>query len=461
MLDTVTAQKVLANAIDLGADFAELFVEKTKTNRVGLIDKKINEMQGGLNFGIGLRLIFGTKVLYGYTNSDHLHELLKMTCILSEKDKKQPQASLLAFNFSPRQDIHPASKTLAKDQYLDEKIAYLMTMDESSRGVSEKIVQFNGNIMQREQAVEIFNTEGLHACDKRHYTRLSALAIAQDGNRQSQCFEGPGGLNGWEFANQHDPIQLATKVGGIALQKLTAGATPVGKMPVIIGNGFGGVIFHEACGHSLETTAVAKKASVFWDKMQRPIANKCVSAFDDGTLENAWGSLNIDDEGMPTQKTQLIKDGILTSFMVDKLGAMKTGYARTGSARRESYRFAPASRMRNTFISPGKYSLEEMIASIDHGIYCSQMGGGSVKPGTGEFNFSAQESYLIKNGKIDRPLKAATLIGSGSDVLQKISMVGNNFAMAAGICGSVSGGVPVTVGQPALKVDDILVGGNA
>jgi TldD protein len=194
--------------------------------------------------------------------------------------------------------------------------------------------------------------------------------------------------------------------------------------------------------------------------MDQMIANECVSAVDDGTIEGKWGSINIDDEGMPTQKTQLIKDGKLTSFLVDKVGAMKTGFDRTGSGRRQSYKFAPASRMRNTFIEPGDSTLEEMIATIPNGIYCKKMGGGSVQPGTGEFNFAAQESYLIKDGKIDKPLKSATLIGTGPEVLKQISMVGNNFELAAGMCGSVSGAVPTTVGQAAIKVDEILVGGQ-
>lgn len=195
--------------------------------------------------------------------------------------------------------------------------------------------------------------------------------------------------------------------------KLFADACPSGEMPVIIGNGFGGVIFHEACGHLLETTSVAKKASVFHDKMGEMIANSAVNAIDDGTLVNEWGSINIDDEGVETQRTQLIKEGQLTGFMVDKMGGLKTGYASTGSGRRESYKYAPTSRMRNTFIEPGNSSLDEMLAGVERGIYAKKMGGGSVQPGTGEFNFSVQEAYLIENGKITKPLKSATLISTG------------------------------------------------
>ena len=210
----------------------------------------------------------------------------------------------------------------------------------------------------------------------------------------------------------------------------------------------------------METTSVAKKASVFHDKMGEVIASSVVSAIDDGTLTKEWGSINLDDEGLETQKTQLIKDGILTSFMTDRIGAQQIHHERTGSARRESYRYAPASRMRNTFIEPGDSNLDDMISSIDRGIYASHMGGGSVQPGTGEFNFAVTEGYFVEKGKLKHPVKAATLISTGPAVLKEISMVGDDFSLACGICGSVSGGVPTTVGQASLKVDDILVGGN-
>ena len=259
------------------------------------------------------------------------------------------------------------------------------------------------------------------------------------------------------FGRNTDPQEAARQ----ALVNLGAKPCPSGRMPVVIGNGFGGVIFHEACGHLLETTSVAKKASVFHDKMGEMIANPAVSAVDDGTITNEWGSINIDDEGMTTQHTQLIKDGKLTSFLVDRIGSEQTGFERTGSGRRESYKFAPASRMRNTFIEPGEVPLDDMIGSIDRGIYASHMGGGSVQPGTGEFNFAVTEGYYIENGKVQHPVKAATLISTGPAVLKEISMVGSDFSLACGMCGSVSGAVPTSVGQATLKVDDILVGGNA
>ena len=460
LLRPEVASKVLDHALSLGADFAELFVEKNRNSNISILSSRVHEVAGGIDFGIGIRLIYGTKVLYGYTNSIDEEELKRMTTLIATHDAQESHYTPIALHKHTILDQHHATLGLNSTYATDEKIKFLLTIDQSARSISEQINQVSANSLQRLQSIEIFNTEGLHTADNRHYTRVSTRVFAQDGTEQSTGYEAPGALQGWEFTHGLDPQQLGQRVAKQALIKLQAIECPAGKMPVIIDNGFGGVIFHEACGHLLETTSVAKKASVFWDQMGQMIANECVSAVDDGTITGEWGSINIDDEGMATQKTQLIKNGQLTSFLVDKVGAMKTGYARTGSGRRQNYKFAPTSRMRNTFIEPGDSSLEEMIASIPHGVYCKKMGGGSVQPGTGEFNFAAQESYLIKDGKIDQALKSATLIGTGPSILKQISMVSTNFELAAGMCGSVSGAIPTTVGQAAIKVDEILVGGQ-
>jgi TldD protein len=231
-------------------------------------------------------------------------------------------------------------------------------------------------------------------------------------------------------------------------------------MPVVLGNGFGGVIFHEACGHPLETEAVRKNASPFADKVGQAVAQPILTAIDDGTLANRWGSLNVDDEGQPAQRTVLIENGILKGYLSDRIGARQVGVPRTGSARRESYKFAPVSRMRNTYIDRGPHTVADMIASVDHGLYARKMGGGSVDPATGEFNFAVQEGYVIRKGKVAEPVRGATLIGKGFEVLPLISMIGDDLELAAGMCGASSGWVPTTVGQPTLKIDRILVGGR-
>jgi TldD protein len=461
MLNPQTAEAVIDHALKLGADFAELFVEKNAANVVSTLSAEVQSVESGINFGIGLRLVYGSKVLYGYTNRTDRDELLRIATMLAAKDLRDPVSTKTAFDYQQPRDIHPARKMLSADAEIDSKVAYLLAADRAAHAAGEQITQTRGSCLQREQRVEIFNSDGLHTADIRNYIRASLTAIAADGSEQATGSWNDGGLLGWEIEAGLDPRKTGEEAARQALVNLTAKPCPSGRMPVIIGNGFGGVIFHEACGHLLETTSVAKKASVFHDRMGEMIASPIVNAVDDGTLANEWGSINIDDEGMPTQRTQLIENGKLTNFLTDRIGAQQTGFPRSGSGRRESYKFAPASRMRNTFIEAGDDSLDDMIASIDKGIYASHMGGGSVQPGTGEFNFAVTEGYYIENGKIQHPVKAATLISTGPKVLKEISMIGQDFSLACGMCGSISGAVPTTVGQATLKVDDILVGGNA
>ncbi|MBQ5794143.1 MAG: TldD/PmbA family protein, partial [Clostridia bacterium] len=233
-----------------------------------------------------------------------------------------------------------------------------------------------------------------------------------------------------------------------------------GKMTVAIENGFGGVIFHEACGHSLEATSVAIGASQMAGKLGQMIANPKVTAIDDGTIPNAWGSVNIDDEGNPTQRNVLIENGVLKSYMVDRLGSRRMGLPMTGNSRRQGYDYEPTSRMTNTFIDNGPDRNEDIIASIEYGLYCKEMGGGSVNPLTGAFNFAVREGYIVRNGKICEAVRGASLIGTGSQILKDIDMVGQNLATGQGMCGSSSGSVPTDVGQPLIRVSEITVGGR-
>ncbi len=459
MLDKDIANDIIFEALSLGADFCDIFVEKSKIETLSMNSSKVKDVKSGIDFGIGIRLIYGERALYGYTNSGMKDDLLGLTKKLAEQYKREGR-QVAAFVYKSK-----SKKVIAsipnRDMSLEEKIQKLHSLDQMTRSKSEIISQVNIGLSFREQQVEIFDSEGLYMEDLRPYCRISSTAIAKDGSDQATGMWNPGARGGYEFFNGLDFEWIADYTAAQAVNILKAKPCPAGKMPVIIDNGFGGVIFHEACGHTLETTSVEKKASVFWDKKGEMIAHESLSAVDDGTIDNLWGSINVDDEGMETQRTQLIKNGKLENFLSDRMGEIKTGHQRTGSARRESYKYAPASRMRNTFIEAGSHSLEELLSSMGDGLYAKSMGGGSVNPGTGEFNFSVQEGYIVKNGKLAEAVKGATLIGKGEEIMKNISMVGNNLEYAAGICGSVSGGVPVTVGQPAIKVDEILVGGKA
>jgi len=459
MIDSSLIKKVLNRALSNGADFAEIFVENTSNSFIHFNDNKIKQNIFGFDFGAGIRVFYGLTAIYAYTNDVSEKSLLETADAVSKAAKGNSALTTLNLTKLKYENIHKfriPNETVPKEK----KIDFIKAINEASRSYHHDISQVDVSLNEKNQKVLIANSEGLRAEDERNYTRLMVSSIASSGNEKQTGSVGPGALAGYEFIESLNPAELGKETARIAVTMLNADYAPSGKFPVVIDNGFGGVIFHEACGHALETTSVAKGASVFAGKMGQQIANKCVTAIDDGTIPNKWGSENIDDEGLPTRKTVLIKDGILNSYMIDKLGGMKINMKPTGSGRRQSYKFAPTSRMRNTYIAAGEYKLEDLLKSIKNGIYAKKMGGGSVLPGTGNFNFAVSEGYMIRNGKIAEPVRGATLIGNGAEALLKISMVADNLALAEGMCGSVSGSIPTTVGQPAIKIDEIIVGGR-
>lgn len=457
LLNQSIAEEIISHGLSLGADFVDVFIEKTHAEGIVFKNSKPEDIQSGTIFGIGIRLIHGEQALYGYTNSSEREELLRITSLLGARIGKKGKET--TFNF---ENLSYKKVPVLKDKEVSvqDKLGLLTKIDQGFRSdslVSQVILNFS----KKNQLIEVYNSDGLYATEERPYIRLFHQLVMREGNLQSEAFHGPGAIGGWEFIENLNFEEIREKLLKQAKTMLHAKACPAGKMPVVIDNAFGGVIFHEACGHLLETTSVEKKASVFWDKKNELIAHPALTAIDDGTIAGAWGSLSIDDEGMPTKRTTLIENGVLKNFIADRLGEIKTGHLRTGSARRQSYKFAPASRMRNTFIEKGNHSLDEIFRSVPNGLYAKTMGGGSVDPSTGQFNFSVQEAYLIKDGKITEPVKGATLIGTGPEIMTRISMVGKELELMAGMCGSVSGSIPTTVGQPPIKVDEILVGGEA
>ncbi|OQX70758.1 MAG: peptidase C69 [Candidatus Cloacimonas sp. 4484_275] len=459
MIDNSLISTVLNRALSNGADFAEIFVENTSNSLIYFNDNKIKQNIFGIDFGVGIRVFYGLTAIYAYTNDLSEKSLLATADAVSKAAKGNSSLKSLDLTVRKIDNLHHykiPNDTVSKEK----KIDFIKEINEASRSYHQNITQVDVSLSEKNQKVLIANSEGLLAEDERNYTRVMVNSVASSGNEKQTGNVGPGALAGYEFIESLNPAELGKETARIAITMLNADYAPSGKFPVVIDNGFGGVIFHEACGHALETTSVAKGASVFAGKLGKKIANECVTAIDDGTIPNKWGSENIDDEGLPTQKTVLIKDGILNSYMIDKLGGMKMNLKPTGSGRRQSYKFAPASRMRNTYIAAGPHKLEDLIKSIKYGIYAKKMGGGSVLPGTGNFNFAVAEGYMIRDGKIAEPVRGATLIGNGAEALLKISMVADNLALAEGMCGSVSGSIPTTVGQPAIKIDEIIVGGR-
>ena len=331
----------------------------------------------------------------------------------------------------------------------------------AARAVSPEIVQVNCGFSDVVQDVLICNTEGVFVTDRRVRSRLRVAAVASDGKENQTGSSSPGASMGFEiFEERIDPEACGRAAAEKAVTMLHADPCPAGVFPVVIDSGFGGVIFHEACGHSLEATSVAYGLSEFSGKLGQQIAAPCVTAVDDGTIPGEWGSTHIDDEGMPTSRLTLIENGILVNYMIDKLGGRRMNMAPTGSGRRESYKWAPTSRMRNTYIAAGQDDEAEMIATMGTGLYAKSMGGGSVNPATGEFNFAVEEGYWVEDGKILRLVRGASLIGKGGEVLMRIDRVGKKMVMAQGVCGSASGSVPVNVGQPMIRVSSMTVGGK-
>ncbi|TGJ99209.1 TldD/PmbA family protein [Leptospira semungkisensis] len=443
------------------ADFVEIYEEESRNSSIALRDQKIEQSLAATDYGIGIRLIYGTDVLYAYTSNDDLEHLLSLINLLADS-RGEGAASSGAFtlagssskySFSPR--VHDPRKVAPF-----RKLELLQTADHIARKVSSKIVQVGVSASDIVTNVLIANSEGLFVEDLRVRSRFYLSVTAEKSGERFVASESPGAVKGFEFFESLPVEELARSAGERALFMLDAGYIEGKKMPVIMGNGFGGVIFHEACGHPLETEAIRKKSSPFVGKLGEQIAQSCLTAYDDGTIEDQYGTIRVDDEGMPTQRTLLIQNGVLKGYLSDRVGSLETGVPRTGSGRRESYQYAPVSRMRNTYIAAGNDTMDSMLASVDFGLYAKRMGGGSVNPATGEFNFAVEEGYVIRNGKIAEPVRGATLIGKGHEILPGISMVGKDLELAAGTCGASSGSIPVTVGQPSLKVDEILVGGR-
>ncbi len=459
MLKRSSVENIITAALETGADFAELYAERTEQGSIGMVNGRVETAQSGLSCGAGVRLFFGTQAIYGYANDMSEKNLIQIARGCAEAMKSSVQHSRKNWRETVRPCINPI-RILPKNTAKSQKAEYLRLAAEAAKAYSPSITQTRTGFLEVSKHVLVANSEGIWGEEDRVRTRFTVEAVASSASEKQSGHFGPGGSEGMELFERINVEETAREAARIAVTMLGAKPCPAGKFPVVIGNGFGGVIFHEACGHGLEATAVARNASVFAGRLGQQIASPLVTAIDDGTIPNAWGSSAMDDEGTPTARNVLIENGVLKSYLVDRLNGRKMGAAITGSSRRQDYRFAPTSRMTNTCIAPGKSTPEEIISATEYGLYARQMGGGSVDPATGSFNFAVLEGYMIRNGKIAEPVRGATLIGKGPEVLWDIDMVGNNLERAQGMCGSKSGSIPTDVGQPMLRVSRMTVGGR-
>ncbi|MCI9336671.1 MAG: TldD/PmbA family protein [Lachnospiraceae bacterium] len=459
MLSRELVKEALRRALATGADYAEVFAEHTLNKNINIISGKTDKIGDAVIAGVGIRIFKGTRCVSGSASS--LAPEAVLSCATKVADALTGSALIQDIVLRERLfgDIHPV-RVVPGDVQNGEKIAYLREACLAAKDYSEEISQVSGNYLEVDHKILIATSEGLFCQDRQIRTRVTVSSIAsKDGENQTGS-KSHGARKGLELFEEFDPKVMGEEASKQAVTMLHAGYIQAGTMPVAIENGFGGVIFHEACGHSLEASAVALGQSQFAGKLGQQIANTKVTAIDDGTIPNSWGSVNIDDEGTPAQRNVLIENGILKTYMIDKLNGRRMGMASTGNSRRQSYTYEPTSRMTNTYIAAGEDEDKDIIASIEYGLYAKSMGGGSVNPVTGQFNFAVDEGYVIRDGKICEPVRGASLIGKGSEILMNIDMVGKNVERAQGMCGASSGSIPTDVGQPLIRVSSIVVGGR-
>lgn len=457
-INETLAKEILEVALSTGGDFAEVYMEKTTNEVLRLHSGKLSTANVSKVKGAAIRIIKGELEVNSSITDCTYENLLKAANTLagSFNDKKHVEVQ----PFVEKKVELVVNPKNVRGNDISREVNLLKTASDTIYAYSKEIVQVICNLTKMEKRIFVFASDSTWQTDYRCNTRLSCQAVASDGKEMETGFDSFGRNQGMEMFDDFDVVPFAKQVAHDAVEMLHAEPMQGGEMPVVINNGFGGVILHEACVHGLEATSVAKGMSVFCNKLGQKVASDIVNAVDDGTNLNAWGSINVDDEGTPSKCNVLIENGILKSYLVDKRNSKKMNHPITGSSRRESYKYQTTSRMTNTYFLNGKSTFDEIIKSTEKGLFAEKMGGGSVNPATGEFNFAVQVGYMIENGKITKPVKGATLVGSGKDVLLHIDMIGDNLSCGYGMCGSMSGSVPTIVGQPTIRVSKMTVGGK-
>jgi TldD protein len=456
LLDAEVAARVLSRALANGGRFAEVFAERRHGQVLAIDESRIESVQSGAEEGAGVRVVEGATTYFAHVDGlgpADLERAAGEAAAALKGARREPQP-LRARETAPlpierRPEEVPAAQ----------KAEMLRELDERARAKGGEIAQLTASYAEARREVAIANSDGLLAGDDRTRVRIGAQAVARGGGSVETGSETLGAHRGYELL-EDDPARIAEQAAAKALTLLDAVPAPSGSMPVVVGGGFGGVLFHEMTGHGLEADHIQKRASVYAGKLGERVAEPLLNAYDDGRLPGEWGSDAIDDEGRPTQKTLVIEDGRLTSYLYDHLSAEREGVASTGNGRRESFRHLPIPRMTNTYIAPGEATPEEMIAEVERGFYAVSFGGGQVDPATGDFVFGVNEGYLIEGGKVTSPCRGATLIGNCLDALAAIDAVGDDFFMKTGMCGKGGQKVPVGTGQGHVRLRALTVGGT-
>jgi TldD protein len=453
------AADLLARALRRGGDLAELYVEERSGLGLTLDDGRVERPTGGRELGASIRVVVGDSTYFGHVDGLAEQDLQRVAESVSQAvsgERREPEAFRAVAEPAEAHQIGQRPE----DVDATRKAELLRTCNETARAAGAEVIQVTAGYAQTRRRVQVFNSDGVSAADDRTRVRLSVQVVARRNGKPETGSETRGGHAGFELLAER-PEEVAESAARKALTMLDAVDAPSGRMPVVVGNGFGGVLLHEAVGHGLEADAVQKRASVYAGRLGEQLAEPWLVAYDDGRKPGEWGSDGIDDEGTPTQQTTVIEGGKLTSYLYDLLRARKDGVASTGNGRRESFRHLPVPRMTNTYFGEGNATPEELIEGVERGLYAVSFGGGQVEPATGDFVFGVSEGYLIENGKVTSPVRGATLTGNGLEALKAIDGVAADLKIATGYCGKAGQRVEAGVGQPHVRIRALTVGGTA
>lgn len=459
MIKKATLIRMIKKSLSTGSEFSDVFTEDLRFTSIQLEDNAIEKVSTGVDAGVGVRNIFRNKTAYAYSNDFSVSSLMDLSRTVaaavhgaSDEVEINLKKTIPQVTFSIKEN--PALTTMEK------KISLLLQANETARKVDKRIRQVSVVYRDIVQKVLIANSDGIIAEDDRVYMLFVVNVIATENGIIQTGYETAGGFTGFELFSTVNPEKMALDAAERAVMMLTSSRAPAGRMPVIISSEAGGTMIHEAIGHGLEADLAQQGLSVYSGQILECIASPLVTVIDDATIPGKRGSFRFDDEGITSQRTVLVENGILKKYMYDRLTAMQDGTSSTGNGRRESYHSKPIPRMTNTFLAPGKSSPENIIRSTDKGLFVKKMGGGQVNTVSGDFVFDVQEGYIIRNGSIAEPVRGATLTGNGPNVLKAIDMVGNDLGFAIGTCGKDSQGVPVSDAMPTVRIPDMVVGGK-
>ncbi|MEW5925725.1 MAG: TldD/PmbA family protein [Candidatus Zixiibacteriota bacterium] len=459
-VDEATIRKVMGAALERGGDFCDIYFEHTISNSIGLEDSAVNRAYTQIDYGVGIRVIEGDKTGYSFTEEitpEAMVKAAKTAANIAGESKNLPPARL---DEHQTPEYYPI-KTMWEEVGIDKKIPYLQKVNEKILSRDNRIIKARVWLSDSTKYILTATSEGRIVFDYQPMGELYVVCVAEQDGRKEDADYTISVRNGIEHFSEEAMNRLVNKAADLALRQFEAVKPDAGEMEVVLAAGSSGILLHEAIGHGMEADSNRKGESIFSDKIGKPVAEKFVSIVDDGTNPNLRGSLNVDDEGNDTAKTFLVENGILRSYMHDRISSKFYGVKPTGSGRRQSFRFSPLPRMRNTYMLPGPHTKDEIISSVKKGIYTETFTNGEVRIGAGDFTFYVKSGYLIENGKIARPIKDINIIGNGPDVLTKVVMVGDDLEFTEGgwDCGKGGQFVPVSMGLPTVKVSSITVGG--